>query len=416
MLLKILTTISRIFLGIVFIFSGFVKAVDPLGSTYKFIDYFEAFGMASLEPIAFPLAIVLSSLEFFVGFLLISGMWSKLASWLTLLFMAYFTPLTLWLAISNPVTDCGCFGDALILTNWETFFKNVILLIPTLYLFIIRKKLADNFITPVRYIAPAFALLFVLWINIDAYRHLPFFDYRPYKIGTNIQEGMEIPDGAEQDVYEILTVYTKDGVEQSFTLNELPDSTWTWVRTDNKLIKKGYEAPIHDFTIESVDGEDRTEYYLNKQGITFMLIAYDLGRTNVEHLASISELADYVTASGHEFLGITSTLNDAESFSIDNNLHFQFYGMDEITLKTIIRANPGLVVLKDGVIISKFHANDIPKLTELQGDTFSDLLSIQQKSNNQHKQNLYLFMGLALILLFFAMEHQVRNCPFRLKS
>lgn len=416
MLMKILTTISRIFLGIVFIFSGFVKAVDPLGSTYKFTDYFEAFGMASLEPIAFPLAIVLSSLEFFVGFLLISGMWSKLASWLTLLFMAYFTPLTLWLAISNPVTDCGCFGDALILTNWETFFKNVILLIPTLYLFIIRKKLPDNFVTPVRFIAPAFALLFILWVNMDAYRHLPFFDYRPYKIGTNIQEGMEIPDGAEQDVYEILTIYSKDGAEKSFNLNELPDSTWTWVRTDNKLIKKGYEAPIHDFTIESVDGEERTEYYLNKQGITFMLIAYDLSNTEPEHLARISELADYVTAAGHEFIGITSTLNDAETYCAANNLHFQFYGMDEITLKTIIRANPGLVVLKDGVIIGKFHGNDIPELAELQGDMFSDLLSMQQKSHAQHKQNLYLFMGMALVLLFFAMERQARNCPFRLKS
>lgn len=414
--MKALSTISRVFIGIVFIFSGFVKAVDPLGSMYKFTDYFEAFGLAFLEPTAFPLAIVMAGLEFFLGFLMLTGIWMRFASWLNLFFMAYFTPLTLWLAISNPVTDCGCFGDALILTNWETFFKNIILLIPTLYLFIIRKKLEDQFLTPVRYLSAAGAAFFILWISLSAFNHLPQFDFRPYKVGTHILSGMEIPDGAPRDEYEILTIYSKDGVEQAFTLDQLPDSTWTWVKTENKLIKKGYEAPIHDFSIESVDGADMTDYYLSKEGITFMMIAYNLPKANTENFEKINRLADYITATGHEFIGLTSTLNLAEEFKANHDIHFDFYGMDEIALKTIIRANPGLLVLKDGVVIAKYHGNDVPDVEELNGDIFSALLSQQTKNKAKNTRNLYIFFGLATILFLFAAEKQVRNCPFKSKN
>lgn len=409
MTMRILTLASRILVGIVFIFSGFVKAVDPLGSTYKFTDYFEAFGLASLEPIAFPLAIFLSSLEFFLGFLMIFGTWMKLATWLNLLFMAYFTPLTLWLAITNPVTDCGCFGDALILTNWETFYKNLILLVPTIYLFNLRKKLNSSLQPIPRFASALIPLLFILWVNLDAYRHLPMFDFRPYKIGTHILSGMEYPENAERDQYEIITVYSKDGIEQEFDLMNLPDSTWTWVRTDNKLIKKGYEPPIHDFVLESVDGIDMTDYYLNRKGLTFMLISHDLSKSSIENQQKINELADFALYKGAEFIGVTSSLSESEEYAMNHEIHYPYFGMDEITLKTIIRANPGLVVLYDGVIIGKYHWRDIPQDADLKGDMLSWFLNDQKEKSNRASQWMLYFLGIGFLALVYCMELMLRK-------
>ncbi len=395
--MKVLFFISRILIGIVFTFSGFVKAIDPLGSAYKFADYFGAFGMQWLEVIALPMSFLLSAVEFMVGFALIAGIFLPLMSWGALFFMAVFTPLTLYIAIENPVSDCGCFGDALVIGNWETFLKNLVFLIPTLYLFYNRRKLKSAFSQLMQTAALVLSFVIITGLSYHSYQHLPLMDFRPYKIGTHIQSGMEYPEGAAQDEFEILVVYSKDGSEKSFELDNLPDSTWQWVRTENKLIKKGYEPPIHDFVIESIDGEDKTQYFLSYPGYTFILVAHDLEKTDINNQENINNLAEFCSSKGHEFICITSSLAMVDDFSVRNEVYYDFYTMDEISLKTIIRSNPGLVVIKDGVILDKFHANDIPKPEDLDGDLQAHFIARNQSIAKKYLNYLLLATGLLFI-------------------
>ncbi|HKL66862.1 MAG TPA: BT_3928 family protein, partial [Bacteroidales bacterium] len=240
--------VSRYISGLVFIFSGLVKGIDPMGSMYKFIDYFTAFNMDALEPLAYVLGIILCTSEFIIGFAIITGIRMRIASWGLLLFMSGFTPLTLILAISNPVADCGCFGDAIHLTNWQTFYKNIVILVFAIIVFINRKsyRVISKPVTEWLVIA-AMTVLFVLFTGYNR-KHLPVVDFRPYKIGTDIREDMRIPEGAPADQFETTLIYEKNGEEKEFTLENYPadDTTWTFVDSETKLVKKGYTPPIHD--------------------------------------------------------------------------------------------------------------------------------------------------------------------------
>lgn len=365
--MKLLNNISRIIVGIVFIFSGFVKAVDPLGFGYKFSDYFEAFGMEFFSSISLPLAILMSALEFGIGFSLILGTFKKITNWLLLLFMVFFTILTFILAIFNPVTDCGCFGDAITMTNWETFSKNVFLMIFTLILFYNRNKYEIKWNLNTQIFIAGAPIMFSVLLSIYCYRNLPIIDFRPYKIGTYIPEKMIIPDGAPQAEYETVLVYEKDGVQKEFDLQNFPDSSWTWVETRNTLISEGYIPPIHDFTIESLDGNDITNIVLNENKFTFLLVAYDLKKTNSKNMEDINKLANYIQDSGDgNFLCLTSSVqSEMKEFKIKNKTTFPFFNTDEITLKTIVRSNPGIVLLKKGTVIGKWHHRNTPSVEEI---------------------------------------------------
>jgi uncharacterized membrane protein YphA (DoxX/SURF4 family) len=405
--MKILMFISRILVGIVFVFSGFVKAVDPLGSNYKFVDYFSAFGTDWMYGLAFPLAIVLSSFEFIVGISLIFNARIRQGAWGALIFMAFFTPLTFYLALTNPVKDCGCFGDALILDNWETFYKNIILFGFTLFLFLKRKNFVTRFNGYAEWLVAAVFAAVIIGTSIYSYNHLPIIDFRPYKVGTHIPTGMSTPDDAPLDVYKIVSVYEKDGVEKEFIDPEYPDSTWNWVSTDSELVKKGYEAPIHDFMIEDEDGYDITSEILSNPGFTFMLIAYDLNKSNIDAQQKINELSGYCMANGHDFICLTASGNTNE-FKANTEAYYDFYNMDEITLKTIIRANPGLVLIKEGTILGKLHFNDIPELDEF-GDNFLAYTLNQFRKKTQDLLILSFILSGLLLVSFFVMLNFMRN-------
>ena len=367
--MKFLNNISRLVVGIVFIFSGFVKAVDPLGSTYKFIDYFDAFSIEFLSFMALPLAIILSTLEFVIGFSLLFGTFKKITSWLLLLFMSFFTILTFILAIYNPVSDCGCFGDAIIMTNWQTFYKNLFLMIFTIILFYNRDKFEVSWHTKKQSIFISIPVFISILISLYCFNNLPILDFRPYNIGTYIPEKMVIPEGAPKAEYETVLVYEKDGVQKEFKLDNLPDTTWQWVETKNTLISEGYVPPIHDFTIETINGDDITETVLNDNKFTFLLIAYDLNKTNIENMKQINELALRVQECGSNFICLTSSVqSEIKEFTEKTNATFSFYNTDEITLKTIVRSNPGLVLLKKGRIIGKWHYRNIPKTEEISNE------------------------------------------------
>jgi len=380
-----LLIISRILIGIVFIYSGFVKSVDPLGSTYKFIDYFNAFGTTWANSVSFILSVIQSLAEFVIGASLVLNLRIKLSSLGALIFMLIFTPLTLYIAIASPVHDCGCFGDALVITNWQTFWKNLIILVPTLFLFKNRHLPTNLLKATEQWIVVAVLTIFIGIIIQFSYNHLPLIDFRPYKIGTSIPEGMEVPEGAPVDEYKSVFIYSKDGVEKEFEVSNLPDSTWTFVDARHDLIKKGYEPLIHDFTIVSTDGTEITDIVLSNQNYYFLLVAYDLKKASNKNIDKINKLAAYSIEMGYSFIGLTSSGNETvDEFISETEAIYEFYNTDETTLKTIIRSNPGLVLVKDGIIINKWHHNDIPDPSSLKHNLVQQSIAKYESKVNTH--------------------------------
>ena len=366
-----LSWVSSLLLGTTFIFSGIVKAIDPLGTTYKIQDYFTTFGtfFEQFNSLAFFLAIALSTLEFVIGFSLFFRFKTKLFAIFALLFMIVMTPLTLYIAIENPVQDCGCFGDAIVLSNWATFAKNIVLLALAITLMCTLKNYHAFWIKPVEWIGIVVAVIIPVTISLYGYMHLPVIDFRPYKVGTNIAKSMEIPADAAPDVYETTFIYAKDGVEREFTLSDFPDESegWMFIEQKTKLIKKGYEPPIHDFSIINAAGDDITFDVVEKQGFTFLLVAYDVNKANTDFAEKINAICEFALFSDVDFYALTASVDeDIEKYSSLTNATYEWCKTDPITLKTIIRANPGLVLIKDGTIVEKWNSRDIPSAKEMQ--------------------------------------------------
>ncbi|PKQ64326.1 hypothetical protein BZG02_05785 [Labilibaculum filiforme] len=400
--MKIVQFISRLIVGLIFVFSGFVKAVDPMGSTFKFTDYFLAFGMDALKEIAFPLAILLAALEFTVGMALIFNCRKNITAWLALLFMLFFTPLTFVLALTNPVTDCGCFGDALVLTNWETFWKNIVILAFTLVIFFKRKEADNSQAVWEQNLLIGFALIVSFGISTYSYRHLPLIDFRPYHIGANISDGMKIPEGAPADEYRSLFRYEKDGVVKEFDESNYPwqDTTWKYVDSEQIKIKEGYTPPIHDFTISNEIDGDITNMVLSNNGYTFLLVSKNLTEIDESSLVKIKELSFFAFENNIQLVGLTASGDRAmQEFKNTNELPFEFYNTDEIQLKTIIRSNPGLVLLKNGTILDKWHFRDFPKVDQFQGDLAAYSITKHQTLNI----NLFIISITSTLLLLLVL-------------
>jgi uncharacterized membrane protein YphA (DoxX/SURF4 family) len=400
---NIISFISRLILGIVFIFSGFVKGVDPLGSTYKFTDYFNAFNIGFLEPFALVLAIILAAVELSIGVSLLFRFRYRIGVWAVLVFMSFFTIMTFILALTNPVSDCGCFGDAIIMTNWQTFFKNLILLPFVLHIFWFRASRKDVFTPPFSWLALMVFTLVFLGIEFHAYRHLPMLDFRPYSVGTNIPEKMSMPEGAPQDEIKTFLYYEKEGTVEEFTEDNFPweDTTWTYVDSKHILVKKGYEPPIHDFTIVDETDTDITSALLSDEGYSFLLVAAHLEDADTEALNYASRLAAWCGQAGHSFYCTTAS-GEQEIEEIRQTLDpaFGFHTTDEITLKTIVRSNPGLLLIKEGTILAKWAYRDFPDLEE-----FEDILPSLMSNNRKASENRILGFFIVLFLLIAAGVH-----------
>lgn len=363
-IIDIWVNICRFTLAAVFIFSGFVKAVDPLGTQYKIQDYLVAFGWMDFFPGIFPflMSILLGIVEFCLGIYLFFGIRRRITPRALTLIMAFMTPLTLWLAIDNPVQDCGCFGEAVVLSNWQTFAKNVILLIASISILKWRKRIFPLVTTRFDWLIAMYSFLFILFIEGYCYYRLPLFDFRPYHIGANIREGMEIPEGKKPTRYETVFVMEKQGIQKEFVAENYPDSTWKFV--DSKLIvkEKGYEPAIKDFSILSQeDGEDLTEQILNDENYTFLLVAHQLNIADDSSIDLINELYDYCLDYGYSFYCLTSSSDeDIWNWKESTAAEYPFCLMDNTTLRTMIRSNPGLILLKGGTVINKWGVNELP--------------------------------------------------------
>ena len=357
--MKILRTASRIILGLVFIFSGAVKAIDPLGSAYKFHDYFQAFNIGFLNNLSLPMAILLCTAEFISGFSILSGLRQKTGIWGIIILLAIFTPLTFILALTNPVSDCGCFGDAIHLTNWQTFGKNLILIFLLIILYIGRNKVKQLFNKTTEWIALiTVAVLFILF-SIANLRYLPVIDFLPYKTGVKIADKMVVPEGVPVDVYNTTFIYEKNGVKKDFNLNNYPanDTTWKFVDQKSVLIKRGYKPPIHDFIISKSGGEDITQQVLSYHGYTVLMVSKKLAEAGNRRLSDGFNLGTYCMTNGINFYILTSSGTE-EVKSYINGL--MFCSCDETALKTMVRANPGYILLKDGTILGKWSWATVP--------------------------------------------------------
>ena len=353
----IIGSTARTLLALTFLFSGFVKAVDPLGTVYKIEDYLKAFGgfFTDLLPLAGIAAVCLIATEWILGVCMLTNVRTQVTSWLALTFYLVMTPLTLWIALTNPVSDCGCFGDALVLTNWQTFWKNVVFLSLVIILLCCKKAIPALWSWWAELIIALLATGSVAGIMGYSYTHLPPMDFRPYKIGNHIPTLMEIPEDAEPDQYEVTLIYEKDGIQQEFTLENYPstDPSWKFVDQKSKLIKKGYVAPIHDFEILNMDFEDLTYDILESEEPVTLIAIYDLNKTDRKQMDKVKRLLEenvlcyILTGSGEA---------DIEDFcmeyAIDENA---FCTIDPVTLKTIVRANPGVFVVQNGYVIDKYN-------------------------------------------------------------
>jgi hypothetical protein len=357
--MRIIRTSARILTGTVFIFSAVVKAIDPLGTAYKFHDYFHAFSLSYLNSISLILSILLCTAEFISGFTVLTGIRQRFGIILAALLIAIFTPVTLVLALTNPVSDCGCFGDAVHLTNWQTFGKNIILLGAVAVLLFNMKKIRELFgrVTEWSLLLLSVAL-FVLFAFYNL-KYLPVIDFLPYKTGVRIADKMIIPEGATPDIYETTFIYEKNGVKKEFTLKDYPanDSTWKFIDQKSVIVKKGYKPPIHDFSITSPDGTDLTSRILESKGYTLLMIAKKFEETSDAHLRKGFELGSYCRSLGIDFYVLTASGSEEGKRYADQA---EICSADETTLKTMIRSNPGFMLIRDGTIIGKWSSAGCP--------------------------------------------------------
>ncbi len=366
--MQLLVFVSRLFFGVVFILSGFVKSIDPLGTTYKLQDFFTAFRLEWLFPAALPFAVFLSSLEFLVGFAFLLGLKPRIIAPVGFIMMVIFTPATLYIALTDPVPHCGCFGDAIILTNWETFYKNILLLAAAAVVFFNREKIRLFSSHATDGYRALFAGVFIVSLSLYCLTYLPLMDFRPWKIGNDVSAYISAEQGPSPEV-DLVFKNRKTGAVKKYPADDYPwdDPEWTDVWEYEARIQEAgefrrTESPIENFIIVDASGEDITEPIINRSGYQYLVVAYDLHTTNQSAFYDrVNPLAENAMEHGYPFLVFTaSSYETIDAFRERQNAAYPFYQSDERALKTIIRSNPGLVLLKDGVVMGKWPQRRIP--------------------------------------------------------
>jgi uncharacterized membrane protein YphA (DoxX/SURF4 family) len=362
--MRYLVQISRIFVGILFIISGFIKLNDPLGFSYKLQEYFgsDVLNIEFLIPYALGISVLVVVFEVVLGVFLLIGYKPKFMVWSLLAMIVFFTFLTFYSAYFDKVKDCGCFGDALKLTPWESFTKDVILLVFILILFFGLKHIKPVFAKLPTTIVALSSFVLSLWFGYHVLMHLPYIDFRAYKIGANIQEGMAIPEDAQKPVLEYTWTFNVNGEEQELVTNgSYPNVDGDYVGVETKTLDEGYTPPIQDFSIES-DDEDLTSYFLEEDHLVIVAM-YNIAQGEVEGKAKLKWFTDEAVEKGYKVIGLTSSgYDEKQQLKVDYELNFDFYLCDEKVIKTIVRSNPGIVILNKGTVINKAHWNDIEDL------------------------------------------------------
>jgi uncharacterized membrane protein YphA (DoxX/SURF4 family) len=373
--MKILLNFSRVFVGILFIFSGLVKANDPLGLSYKMQEFFEVWNFHGLDSYTLPFSVIMIGFEIVAGVAVLLGWRMKLFSWLLLLLIIFFTFLTGYAWLSGKIRECGCFGDCLPLTAGESFFKDLILLLLILFLFVNREKIKPFFSNTVSFAVLTLSVVFSFSLQWYALEQLPPVDCLPYKIGANIPEKMKPPPGARPDSNVISFMYEKNGKQIEFTADKFPsdfDNSYKFIKRHDKLIRKGNsEPPIKDFALITESGNDTTQSLLAQKGYKIFLFAKELPEVDPDWNKEFSVILSFVKLKNLPVFLITASLDQAKAYIAKNNLKdiITIFQCDAVAIKTAARANPELYLLKQGTILNKWSRADfenaIPEINEL---------------------------------------------------
>jgi len=362
--MKALVAISRIFVGVLFIISGFIKLNDPLGFSYKLQEYFspEVLNLPFLEPYALGISVLVVVFEVVLGAFLLIGYKPKFTVWSLLLMILFFTFLTFYSAYFDKVKDCGCFGDALKLTPWESFSKDVILLAFILVLFVGLKYIQPVFGKLQITILALLSFIVSLWFGFHVLEHLPSIDFRAYKIGANISEGMSIPEDAPKPILEYSWKFNINGEDKIIvTDGSYPSVEGDFVSVETEVLQEGYSPPVVDFSIET-DEADLTEQFLGEENL-LVIVSYSLEKIEREGARKLKLLQDQARKKGYKVIGLTASGSDTKQRINDAyNIDFEWYLCDEKALKTVVRSNPGVLELDKGTIKQKVHWNDIEDL------------------------------------------------------
>ncbi len=362
--MKYLIHISRLFVGALFIFSGLIKLNDPVGFSFKLEEYFgvTVLNLPVFEPYALIIAVVVVVFEVLVGVFLLIGYKPKFTVWSLLVMIVFFTFLTFYSAYFNKVTDCGCFGDAIKLTPWESFTKDIILLVFILVLFFGVKHIKPLMSKLGLIVVSLLSFIFCFGLVYHVLMHLPVKDFRPYKIGDNIIQNMTVPSDAQKPVIDYYWKFNVNGEEKTIiTRGSYPNVDGEYISVETKTIKEGYEAPIYDFSMER-DSKDFTEELLNEEKL-IIFISYNLAKAEADGLNKLKFTAKQAVKKGYKVIGLTASGPEEQQFMSEQyGLNFDFYFCDETALKTIVRSNPGILELNKGTILQKLHWNDLEDL------------------------------------------------------
>lgn len=357
--MKWIANISRIIIGIVFVFSGFVKGVDPLGTAYRLEDYFIAFNMEFFIPLALFFSILLCTIEFVTGVLVLLNIQMKITSWLLLAMMVFFTFLTLNDALYNPVPDCGCFGDAIKLTNWQTFYKNLVLLPMAILIFIYRKKFRPFTSSGKQWLIALFFIGLFSTFSYMCYSHLPVVDFTEWRTGHKLY-----PENPQPVKYYLTYKNKVSGEEKEYLSPDYPFNDSVWM-AQWEFVSQRVEDPNtyygKSLIISDTTGNNVTESIIRNPDYQLIVNSYDLSKADRKAFQKLNEFcakayADTIATA----VLVSSQPADIVKFANENKLHLDFYTADDIVLKSIVRSNPGLLLMKDGVILKKWHHNDFP--------------------------------------------------------
>lgn len=411
--IKVAVNVCSFLLAIVLIFSGFTKAVDPVGGGIKIKEYLEAFGLTALTNGYLPdfLSVVESTMEFMVGFCLLLGIRRRLVSIFSLAIMLFMTALTLYIAVTNAVGDCGCFGDAVHLSNWATFYKNIVLLLFAIMVFANPLKVCKAMRRKNEWMASLYALLAIVGVSVYSYHYLPIVDFRPYRIGQDINKAISIPADAQAPVYETTFTLEKNGKKQEFKLENYPDSTWKFIDSKTTLVKEGYQPEIKDFYLSDADGNDVTNQLLKEKNYTFWFVFPHLETADNGTLDAVEDIYDYCKHYGYKVYAFTASgQKQIDDWTRMAGINMPFYQADDVVLNTMIRSNPGVFLMRHGKVLNKWSKNNLPD-DEMLTDRIEKLSIANGSGENGIKGALkfLIIFFIPLIFLIFADKYRAKR-------
>lgn len=371
----------RIFVGVLFIFSGLIKINDPLGFSYKLEEYFDVLHLTFFTPFSLYIAIFLCSLEMILGFGLLIGARSANVAWGLLLLTIFFGFLTFYSAYFKVVQTCGCFGDAIPLTPWQSFSKDMFLLLLVIVLFKNRRRIRPLTTAKTGNKLLIAAIVVAVGLGLYTYNFLPVIDFLAYNVGANIPDEMKTPPGAKPDEYELTYTLKNKKTGASKVMNNTEymnsgiwkDNDWSVVGTpESRLIKKGFTPKIQDLTISDAQGTDYTKELFSNPFYNLVIVAYDLRHTDADAIERLNAIAINLQTN-YNTRTVLLTSNSAQfasAFSKEHHLAFEIFYADEVPLKTMVRANPGIFLMKNGTIINKWHYHSMPNYDVLVKEYF----------------------------------------------